>query len=608
MKIDSSKVFDSIRKYGGILSSIGSNEGNDYFKNLIKKTVVTASLLTTISASASVLPNEQGNVTINPIQEKTELVNSSAIENNFNQNYLILKNLEEGNYDSTGFEEYSKSHMSEDIIKDKRNIRTILNEVQQKNNINKNVLHIEEFGIDIEKDEPAESIQNKLLEVSNTHESSDVRVRSKVMAFIITNEGLSNNVGRDAQNHLTVGYGYDVDEQINSRVTNKISREFAKKHVYKELAAAGLNVDELVKSYNETSNKIKITPAQATYLSAKTMNRYLAFAKRAAGPKLWGLVEEGDVKPADFYAKNWTKEKMTENGGFYNSYFNLDDRMKAAYVYSTYNFGPSSFGNKVRNNLEKGNYHTAIHSINSTWKDKNGVVHTNYRWMNNMAFAMSSEQTMMTFINKESDKYISTEIKQALNSESPKVNMLLKLQEKYSQNVIVISNYDIQEMKGKELSKNEKERYDKLKIQSKGLLENINKIKVEIGEPPIVGYDKEKNLTNFDQIKEYQVLSEKLIEEKNKYNEEKLKELDVNLDEVASKLINNPTEEETKKLKSALSNDKLKALYLTSKGKEFEPKSEELKNNPNLDKIKEIAVQKQNEEIEKRKRVLKNKI
>lgn len=596
MKLNTQDLLDSIEKNGGIVRSYG-NSIKSNFLNAVKNTIITGALLSSFSVSASNLPNQSEEPTGKPIEIVQTLISPDNITNTFNNNYIALQNLKSGKYDGIAATDLTKAnnknHMAEDIQKDKRNIRAILSEESKKAHIKGNIIEIEEFGVSFDKNESAENIQKKLLEVSNTHEKSDVRVRSKVMAFIITNEGLSSNVGLDAQNHLTVGYGYDVDQQIKSRVYGKITTEFAKKHVYKELASAGISVDQLVNSYNGKSNKITITPAQATLLSAKTMDRYLAYAKTAAGPKLWGLVAEDDVKPSDYYKKDWTESDMQKKGGYYNSYFNLDDRMKAAYVYSTYNFGPRSFGAKVRTHLENGNHHSAINSITSTWKDKNGVVHKNYRWMNNMAFAMSSDQTMMTFINKESDKYIKTEIRNALSSESPEVDLILKLTEKYNQNIKNIAAMDIKELKGETLNAQEKEKYAKLTKQSNGLIENINKKRIEIGETPIEAYDKKKHIVNFEDMKKTEELAIKYNQEKSAYNDEVMKNYDSTFEEVSQKFIE---KDQSQSLKNGVLGNRLKALYLGAKSEEFKP-SPEIADSKNLDKIKELAILKQEEEI-----------
>lgn len=590
MKINSQKILDSLNNNGGIITTYGDSLKSNIIKTL-KNSMLAATFIGGFSVSASALPNHEEQPSGRSIETTQSAINPSQLDNTFNNNYIVLSNLKSGEYELVESELQKENHMAEDIVKDKRDITTIMKEVQKQNHLETNKLVIPEFGVTIDKDESAEDIQKKLLEVSETHPDEDVRVRSKVMAFIITNEGLSSNTGLDAQNHFTIGYGYDVDEQVKSRTNSQVSKEFAKKHVYKELASAGIDVGKLTNAYKGTNYKVPVTAAQATMLSAKTMSRYLAFAKTAAGPNLWGLTKENDVKPADFYRKNWTMESNIEKGGVFNSYFVLNDRMKAAYVYSTYNFGPSSFGKKVRSYLEKGNHHSAVHAISSTWKDKNGVVHTNYRWMNNMAFAMSSDQTMMTFINKESDKYIKTDIRQALSGESPDVEMILRLTERYNQNIYAISQMDIKEMKGETLSEKEQERHKKLSIQSAGLLDNINKKKVSIGEKPLQGYDKNKHLINFDKMQRLQTLGTQYNIERSEFNQEKLKEydekmanLEANLPLAGAKITNHPF------------GDKLKQLFLNNQSANFAP-SESLRDNKDLEEIKKIAIEKQEEEI-----------
>lgn len=606
MKIDQNEVLKSLNDNGGILTSFGDTNKSNLL-NIIKKTITVSALVSSFSVSASTLPNQLEEPTGHSVQHSQAIINSDKLDNVFNNNFIVLNNLRNSNYldeVSNSISEERILHMLEDITKDSRNIKTILNEVQRANHsdLKNGEIYIAEFDLKINKDAEPEYIQEKLLEISNNHENEDIRVRAKVMAFIITNEGLSSDVGLDAQNHLTVGYGYDVDQQILSRTNSQTKAEFAKKHVYKELASIGLDVNQLVRSYNGSSHKITVSPVQATLLSAKTMDRYLAYAKTAAGPRLWGIVKDGDVKPSDYYRKAWTEEKMAEKGEVYNSYFVLDDRMKAAYVYSAYNFGPKSFGNKVRSELEKGNSFTAINSISSTWKDKHGVVHKNYRWMNNMAFAMTSEKTMMTFINKDSDKYTKTEIRQALTSEDPQLEIMLKLQQKYNENIYTMSNYDIKELEGKQLTDKEKLKYSEMKIQSDGILVNMNKIRIEMGENPIEGYNKEIHLTNFKHLKEMNELSQKFTLEKEAFNLEKIVEYEEGVATLKEKYLPNKEIDLNENPFSL----KMKMAFLSQKNKDFEL-SDELRNNPDLIEIKKIAIEKQDEEIKSKQSTIRRK-
>ncbi len=376
MKLDSSVVLNAIKNNGGLFKNYGELEQSSLLKKM-KSALMVSTLVLSVSASASILPNHQENNTGKAIKSTETIIKKENLNNTLINNYIVISNLKNGNYENIDFLDIKfEGKKLNEIKKDKRNISSILTEVQSKNKKNmQSEINVPALGIKISLSDDENTLKEKLTDsAQNIKNNDDVRVRAQTMVFIIANEGLSSNKGKDAQNHLTVGYGYDVNEQINARVNAGMTTIQAKKEVYSELAAVGLNIKQLTSSYNNGNHKIEISPAQGAILSANILDDYISYAKKSAGPNLWGLYKDGDIKPADLNRSDWSRNDFEKKGGYYNNYMILNNRMKSAYVYSVYNAGPKGLGNQFKKQLEKGNIYSAVNSIKVTWRDKDNQV------------------------------------------------------------------------------------------------------------------------------------------------------------------------------------------------------------------------------------------
>lgn len=599
MKINKNIIFDVINKNGGILKNYGDLEQSSIF-NKLKSALMISTLALSVSTSASVLPDHQENNNGKAIKSAEVIVKKENINNTLIHNYIVISNLKNGNYENIDFSDLKLSDGDKinEIKKDKRKISDILLEVQKKHNIsNQNEIKIPSLGVILSPDDTEDILKTKLTEsAENTKNPDDVRVRAQTMVFIIANEGLSSNKGKDAQNHLTVGYGYDVNEQISARVSAGMKELQAKKIVYSELAAVGLNIKQLTSSYNNGNHKIEISPIQSAILSANILDDYISYAKKSAGPTLWGLYKEGDIKPADLNRTDWSKEDFQKKGGYYNNYMILNNRMKSAYVYSVYNAGPRALGDKFKKQLEKGNIFSAVHSINITWRDKDNQVIQNKRLMNNLALAFSSTYTMNTFVSNESDKYVQQEISQALSGESPDIAKMLKLQEAYNKNVLQMFSLDVKKIKNGELTQSETKKYEAIKKQSDGILANINKYRVNFGDEQIPAYSPAKNIVNFEKDKIRIDNVNNYLAEFNNFNDEVINNYSKN------EMSKGENREDKKKNKIIVDNNlkdnNFVSELLTQQQSNFKA-DENLTNKPSyLEKIKTLAVEEQEKEIQ----------
>lgn len=597
MKLDSSVVLNAIKNNGGLFKNYGELEQSSLLKKM-KSALMVSTLVLSVSASASILPNHQENNTGKAIKSTETIIKKENINNTLINNYIVISNLKNGNYENIDFSDIKlEGKELNEIKKDKRNISSILTEVQSKNKKNmQSEINVPALGIKISLSDDENTLKEKLTDsAQNIKNNDDVRVRAQTMVFIIANEGLSSNKGKDAQNHLTVGYGYDVNEQINARVNAGMTTIQAKKEVYSELAAVGLNIKQLTSSYNNGNHNIEISPAQGAILSANILDDYISYAKKSAGPNLWGLYKDGDIKPADLNRSDWSRNDFEKKGGYYNNYMILNNRMKSAYVYSVYNAGPKGLGNQFKKQLEKGNIYSAVHSINVTWRDKDNQVIQNKRLMNNLALAFSSSYTMNTFVSNESDKYIQKEISQALSDESPDIAKMLKLQEAYNKNVIQLFSLDVKKIKNGELSQVETNKYNAIKKQSDGILININKYRVSFGDKEIEAYSPSKNITNFEKQKLVNDDVLQFEEEFNNFNDAVLKSY--SNQEISKELSKEDKLKIKEEIKSNIKDDNFRNKLLNIDIHEFKPKVEQI--SPSyLEKIKSLVVQEQEREIQ----------
>lgn len=597
MKLDSSVVLNAIKNNGGLFKNYGELEQSSLLKKM-KSALMVSTLVLSVSASASILPNHQENNTGKAIKSTETIIKKENINNTLINNYIVISNLKNGNYENIDFSDIKfEGKKLNEIKKDKRNISSILTEVQSKNKKNmQSEINIPDLGIKISLSDDENTLKEKLTDsAQNIKNNDDVRVRAQTMIFIIANEGLSSNKGKDAQNHLTVGYGYDVNEQINARVNAGMTTIQAKKEVYSELAAVGLNIKQLTSSYNNGNHKIEISPAQGAILSANILDDYISYAKKSAGPNLWGLYKDGDIKPADLNCSDWSRNDFEKKGGYYNNYMILNNRMKSAYVYSVYNAGPKGLGNQFKKQLEKGNIYSAVHSINVTWRDKDNQVIQNKRLMNNLALAFSSSYTMNTFVSNESDKYIQKEISQAISDKSPDIAKMLKLQEAYNKNVIQLFSLDVKKIKNGELSQVEKNKYNAIKKQSDGILININKYRVSFGDKEIEAYSPSKNITNFEKQKLVNDDVLKFEEEFNNFNDAVLKSY--SNQEISKELSKEDKLKIKEEINSNIKDDNFRNKLLNIDIHDFKPEVAQV--SPSyLEKIKSLVVQEQEREIQ----------
>lgn len=597
MKLNSSIILNTIEKNGGLLKNYGELEQSSFLKKL-KSSLMISTLVLSISASASILPNHQENNTGKAIKTAETIVKKENINNTLINNYIVISNLKSGNYENIDFSGVKLNEENvNNLKKDKRSISNLLKDVQSQNKKNmQSQIIIPDLGITLSSTDDENTLKEKLTESANDLKNNDdIRVRAQTMVFIISNEGLSSNKGKDAQDHLTVGYGYDVNEQISARVNAGMTKPQAKKIVYSELAAVGLDIKQLTSSYNNGNHKIEISPTQGAILSANILDDYISYAKKSAGPNLWGLYKDGDIKPADLNRSDWSKNDFEKKGGYYNNYMILNNRMKSAYVYSVYNAGPKGLGNQFKKQLEKGNIYSAIHSINVSWRDKDNQVFQNKRLMNNLALAFSSSYTMNTFISNESDKYIQKEISQALSDESPDIAKMLKLQEAYNKNVIQLFTLDVKKIKNGELSNTEKNKYNAIKKQSDGILININKYRVNFGDNEIEAYSPSKNIINFENKKIIHDDVNRFSQDFNSFNDEALKSY--SNQEIPKDLDKNDKLKIKEDINNNLKNDDFRKNLLNLDIKNFNPEISQ--NNPAyLEKIKLLVVQEQEKEIQ----------
>jgi hypothetical protein len=212
MKLDSSVVLNAIKNNGGLFKNYGELEQSSLLKKM-KSALMVSTLVLSVSASASILPNHQENNTGKAIKSTETIIKKENINNTLINNYIVISNLKNGNYENIDFSDIKlEGKELNEIKKDKRNISSILTEVQSKNKKNmQSEINVPALGIKISLSDDENTLKEKLTDsAQNIKNNDDVRVRAQTMVFIIANEGLSSNKGKDAQNHLTVGYGYDV--------------------------------------------------------------------------------------------------------------------------------------------------------------------------------------------------------------------------------------------------------------------------------------------------------------------------------------------------------------------------------------------------------------
>lgn len=576
MKIKGELILKTIKENGGLLTIYGDSDQSSFLKK-VQKTIVLSTLALGFTSGASNIQTKTPELSVNnSIHTEKKIIKAPRLNDTLAQNTILIGNLENIHNEDVELNSSSK------IIskKTQSSLSTLLID-SFNNGIRENIIQISEkkLGIKININDDQQTLKDKLQSsASNPNNSSDIRVRAQTLVFIIANEGLSSNKGLDAQDHLTLGYGYDANQQIKARIASGESKTQAKREVYSQLARVGLDLNQLSLSYNNPHYKVSVSPVQGLILSTLILDDYISYAKKSAGPKLWGLYKDGEIKPADLNRTAWTKEDFEKQGGVFNNYMVLNNRMKSAYTYAVYNGGPTGLGNAFRKQLEKGHIYSAINSISVTWTDKNKQVFLNQRMMNNMALAFSSSYTMKTFTSNESDKYARQEISEALSSESPDITKMLKLQESYSKNVSLMAAIDIKRIKKGSLSTSDEDKYIRIKKQSDGLLKNINQYREKFGDARIKPYSPKDNITDFDKLKN-------INDDVNKYEND--------LNDFTQEIIKNNPNRSNAELEKEIS----------SQIPNFD-KSEKLSTSGNnyLNKIKKLVMKKQSADIKELKK------